>query len=63
MACGAQYVHQRRAAIVAEWAALTPVEVEPFCSSISYGTQDMITGPRITHEVSILFMRTLISSE
>ena len=35
---------QFRAAIVAEWAALTPEEVEPFYSSISYRIQDMITA-------------------
>ena len=32
-----------RAAIMAEWEALTPEEVEPFYSSISYRIQDMIT--------------------
>ena len=32
---------QFRAAIVAAWAALTPEEVEPFYSSISYRIQDM----------------------
>ena len=35
---------QFRAAIVAEWAALTPEEVEPLYSSISYTIQDMITA-------------------
>ena len=33
-----------RAAILAEWAALTPEGVEPFYSSISYRIQDMITA-------------------
>ena len=40
----AQGVHQLGAAIVAEWAALTLEEVEPFCSSISHRIQDMITA-------------------
>ena len=39
-----QDVHQLGAAIVAEWAALTPEEVEPFCFSIGHRTQDMITA-------------------
>ena len=43
VARGAQDVHQLRAAIVAEWAALTPEDVEPFYSSIGHRIQDMIT--------------------
>ena len=63
VACGAQDVHQLRAAIVAEWAALTLEEVEPFCSSIISRIQDMITVQG-SHTPSIdLFMRILIISE
>ena len=43
VARGAQDVHQLRLTIIADWVALFPAEVEPFCSSISHISQDLIT--------------------